>query len=114
MKGGNNKMSEIDLTLNIKEFESEKKKAQKDANERYHGEEPNRLYSWEDCKLINTEESVEDNQIKISGTIVNSSGKELGFVNVRAALDLDKLIEIFQSYIKKLNKVKTVMESVKD
>jgi len=107
-------MSDVDLTLNIKEFESEKKAAQKDANERYHSEEPNKYYSWEDCKLINTEESIEDNEIKISGTMVSSSGKELGYIYVQTVLDLDKLVEIFQSYIKKLNKVKTVMESVKD
>lgn len=107
-------MTEIDLTLNIKEFESEKAGAKNEANVRYKGEDPNRYYSFEDCNLDNVEEEIEGNDLKISGTLMSPTGQELGFLYLKTKLDLDKLIEIFQSYIKKLNKVKTVMESVKD
>ncbi len=107
-------MSNIDLTLNIKDFEKLKSKAKEEANERYHGDEPNQSYSFADCDLELSEEEVDGNVLKVSGSIITPDGESLGFINLETQLDFEKLIEIFQSYIKKLNKVKTVMESVKD
>ncbi len=103
----------IDLTLNIKEFEALKKEAQKRFNDNYSSEEPDKHYEWEELELDYLEESIEGNQIKISGNM-KQGDKELGWITIYVPLDLEKLTEIFQSYIKKLNKVKTVMESVKD
>ncbi len=110
----NDKDTSMDLTLNIKEFEKQKEQAQKRFNKQYDSEEPDEHYLWEDLWLDYSEEVVEDNLLKISGTMKNQNDEELGYFNLEVPLDFEKLIEIFQSYIKKLQKVKNVMESVKD
>jgi predicted transcriptional regulator YheO len=104
----------IDLDIYIKEFEKQKDQARKRFNETYTGDEQDSTYYWENLSLDYSEEIVDGNILKVSGTMKDSNGKELGFVHINVPLDFDKLIDIFQSYIKKLNKVKTVMESVKD
>jgi len=69
---------------------------------------------WEDLWLDYSEELVEGDILKISGGMKTQNDEDLGFFTLRVPLDFEKLIEIFQSYIKKLQKVKNVMESVKD
>lgn len=107
-------MSSIDLTLNIKEFEAQKKEAKERFNDNYSSEEKDEHYEWEDLEMKFPEEEVEGNEIKISGNMTDDKGRELGWLTLRVPLDFDKLIDIFQGYIKKLNKVKTVMETVKE
>ncbi len=110
----NDKDTSMDLNINIKEFEKQKKEAQKRFNEEYKNDTSDSVYMWEDLWLDYSEEVVEDNMLKISGTMKTQDNKDLGFFNLNVPLDFEKLIEIFQSYIKKLQKVKNVMESVKD
>ncbi len=104
----------MDLNIQVSEFEKQKKDAQKRFNKEYPNDKENSVYMWEDLWLDYSEEVVEDNMLKISGTMKTQNDEDLGFFNLKVPLDFEKLIEIFQSYIKKLNKVKTVMESVKD
>jgi len=110
----NNEITSMDLNIQIKEFEKQKKEAQQRFNEAYKNDEQNSVYMWEDLWLDYSEEIIEGNTLKISGTMKTQDDEDLGFFTMKVPLDFDKLIEIFQSYIKKLNKVKTVMESVKD
>ncbi len=110
----NDKDTSMDLNLKIKEFEEQKKLAQERFNKEYPNDEMDSVYMWEDLWLDYSEEVVEDNMLKISGTMKTQDDKDLGFFNLSVPLDFEKLIEIFQSYIKKLQKVKNVMESVKD
>ena len=106
----------IDLTLYVGEFEKQKKKAQKLGKERYSSEDnPDNFYEFEELWLDWSEEEVVDgNVLKICGTMKTQDDKELGSIYLKVPLDFDKLINIFQGYIKKLQKVKNVMESVKD
>jgi len=104
----------MDLNIQVKEFEKLKKEAQKKFNEQYTNDEQDSVYMFDDLWLDYSEEIVEGNMLKISGSMKTQDDKDIGFFNMKVPLDFDKLIEIFQSYIKKLNKVKTVMESVKD
>ena len=104
----------LDLDIQVEEFEKQKKEAQKRFNEAYQNDEKDSVYMWEDLWLDYSEELVDGNTLKISGTMKTQKDKDLGFFTLHVPLDLDKLIDIFQGYIKKLNKVKTVMESVKD
>ena len=108
------KETKIDLNIQIEEFEKLKKEAQKRFNENYPNDEQDFIYQFEDLTLDYSEEIIEDNVLKISGGLKTEEGEEIGYFNLEVPLDLNKLIDIFQSYIKKLNKVKTVMESVKD
>ena len=107
-------MGTIDLDLNIKNFEKLKSEAKERGNKMYSEEEPNTFYNFEDCVLEFCEERVDGNTLIVSGSIMTPSGEDLGLVHLNVDLDFEKLIEIFQSYIKKLQKVKNVMESVKD
>lgn len=104
----------MDLNIQIKEFEKLKKDAQKRFNENYPNDKQDSVYMFEDLWLDYSEEIVEGDALKISGTIKTQEDEDIGFFSMKVPLDFEKLIEIFQSYIKKLNKVKTIMESVKD
>ncbi|HEC40868.1 MAG TPA: hypothetical protein ENI29_21670 [bacterium] len=104
----------MDLNIQIKEFEKQKEQARKVFNKEYPNDEKDSVYMWEDLWLDYSEEVIEGNTLKISGGMKTQDNKDLGYFNMRVPLDFDKLIEIFQSYIKKLQKVKNVMESVKD
>jgi len=107
--------TDVDLTIYADEFEKQKKEARELGKERYSSEDdPNNFYEFENLWLDWSEEVIEGNVIKVSGCIKTQNDKEIGFLNIKVPLDFDKLIEIFQSYIKKLQKVKNVMESVKD
>ena len=104
----------MDLNIQVKEFEKLKKEAQKKFNNEYPNDDKDSVYMFDDLWLDYSEEIVEGNMLKISGSMKTQDDKDIGFFNIKVPLDFDKLIEIFQSYIKKLNKVKTVMETVKE
>ncbi len=106
--------TEMDLSIQIKEFEKQKGEARKRFNKEYPNDEKDSVYMWEDLWLDYSEEVIDDNMLKISGSMKTQDDKDLGFFTLKVPLDFEKLIEIFQSYIKKLQKVKNVMESVKD
>jgi len=117
LKGGkkmSNTETDMDLNIQIKEFEKQKKEAQKIFNEEYPNDEKDSVYMWEDLWLDYSEEIIEGNILKVAGTMKTQNNEDLGFFNLRIPLDFEKLIDVFQSYIKKLQKVKNVMESVKD
>jgi hypothetical protein len=109
-----NENTSMDLNIQRDEFEKQKKQAQKRFNEEYKNDEPDSVYMWEDLWLDYSEEVIEGDTLKISGTMKTQDDEDLGFFTLRIPLDFEKLIEIFQGYIKKLNKVKTVMETIKD
>ena len=109
-----NEETNLDLSIQIKEFEKQKKEAQDRFNKQYPNDEKDSIYAWDDLWLDYSEEVVEGNILKISGGMKTQDDKDLGFFTLRVPLDFEKLIGIFQSYIKKLQKVKNVLESVKD
>jgi len=109
-----NEETSMDLNIQIKEFEKQKEEARKRFNKTYPSDEKDSVYMWEDLWLDYSEELVEGDILKISGGMKTQNDEDLGFFTLRVPLDFEKLIEIFQSYIKKLQKVKNVMESVKD
>ncbi len=104
----------MDLNIQIKEFEKQKEKSKKKFNSEYPNDEKDSVYMFDDLWLDYLEESVEGNTLKVSGTMKDQEDNDLGFFSLKVPLDFDKLIDIFQGYIKKLNKVKTVMETVKE
>lgn len=105
---------DIDLCLNIKEFEELKKAAQKNANTQYSGEDPNKYYLFGDWNFDVTSEEYVGGEIHIGGNIVEpKTKKELGYVSFNINMNLERVDEIVQFYMKKLGKVKTIMEAVK-
>jgi len=109
-----NDTTSMDLNIQIKEFEKQKEAARKRFNKEFPNDIENSVYMWDDLWLDYSEEVIEDNILKISGTMKTQDDKDIGFFNLKVPLDFEKLIDIFQGYIKKLQKVKNVMESVKD
>ncbi len=109
-----NKETSMDLNIQVEKFEELKEQAKKDFNEQYPNDDKDSVYMFEDLWLDYSEEVVEDSMLKVHGTMKTQDDEDIGFFTMKVPLDFDKLIEIFQSYIKKLNKVKTVMESVKE
>jgi len=67
---------------------------------------------WEDLELSGGEFFYEDGTIVISGGLFCKE-KEIGFIDLTIPLNLDIVLDIIQDHIKKLNKLKNVLESVK-
>jgi len=109
-----NKEISIELNLDVKEFEKQKNSAKKRFNEEWKNDEPDSTYLWDELYLDSYEDEVDGNTLKIDGGLKDDDGNHLGSIRLDIPLDFDKLIDIFQGYIKKLNKVKTVMETVKE
>ena len=110
----NNEDTSMDLNIQIEEFEKQKKDAQKKFNDEYPNDTKDSVYMFDDLWLDYSEEVVEGDTLKIFGTMKTQDDKDIGFFNMKVPLDFEKLIDIFQGYIKKLNKVKTVMETIKE
>ena len=110
----NDKNTSMDLNIQVEEFEKQKKDAQKKFNHEYQNDTKDSVYMFDDLWLDYSEEVVEGDTLKISGTMKTQDDKDIGFFNMKVPLDFEKLIDIFQGYIKKLNKVKTVMETIKE
>lgn len=104
----------VDLDLDVKAFEKSKDAAKKRFNESYSNDEQDSTYEFKELILDSYEDVVEGNTLKINGGLLDDDGNYLGSIKIAVPLDFEKLIDIFQGYIKKLNKVKTVMESVRD
>ncbi len=109
-----NEDTSLDLNIDVVEFEKQKEESRKRFNKEYPNDIKNSTYMFEDLWLDYSEEIVEGNKLKISGGMKTQDDKDIGFFTMEVPLDFDKLIDIFQSYIKKLQKVKTVMEATKE
>ena len=103
------------LQLNIKEFEELKAKAKKKANEDFHGEDTNQYLLFKGLNLDVTNEEFKEGKIDISGSITDpETKKELGYIGFTIDMNLERVLEILQFYMKKLGKLKTVLEATKD
>ena len=84
-------------------------------NESLEGDEPKKLALTDDKHSFEMEEyyfddALDDNCINISGCMTSTNGKS--FVYLTIPLSDVLLIDILQHSIKKLNKLKSVMESL--
>ncbi len=63
---------------------------------------------------VDNEEFI-DGKIKICGSLKDSETKEnLGWMDVNVDLSLDRVLDLVNFYMKKLGKLKTVLEATKD
>ena len=106
---------DVYLQLNIKEFEELKKKAFELANKDLHGEEPDKFLLFKNLNFDVTNEEFIDGKMNIGGQIIDfETKKELGYISFEVDMNLGRVNEIIQFYMKKLGKVKTIMEAVKN
>ena len=86
-------------------------KERKEAEERAKAEDLEGLL-WDYLELSINEMRYEDGNIIVDGSFY-SNGEEFGYISVTIPIDLELTIEITQDYIKRLNKLKSVLEAVK-
>jgi len=105
--------------LEIKQLEKLKKKAIEEANENCdEGDEGTRML-FNNLELTSKpdERYFDDKKgaFTFSGTLKDKDSDEnLGYLSFDVDMDADTLLEIIQIYMKRLGKVKTVLEAVKD
>ena len=104
---------EIYLNLDRKTFEETKEEA-KERDIESCGEEDSRGYLYPDISLVIDNVELENEMIEFSGQIIDtSSGKEFGYASIKFTPELDLIIELIQVYMKKLGKLKTILEATK-
>lgn len=100
-------MAEVYLDINLAEFEKQKPEAIETA--KADGNEDNATFPDLKWNLDNAQTQIEaDGSIYISGEL----GK-LGYMSATISLDLEDISELIEFYIKKLNRLKTVLEATK-
>ncbi len=110
---------EVYFELDIEQLEKLKKKAIAEADENCdEGDEGKRmLFNNLGLDSEPTERYFDDKNGKFhfSGTLKDKdSDCDLGYLSFDVGMDADTLLEIIQIYMKRLGKVKTVLEAVKD
>jgi len=98
-------MSEVYLSINLNEFN----KTLEEAKEQAIADGGENQATWNDLRWSIDENSTEiedDGKIYLSGDI-----EKLGYLSVNFALDIGDIADLIEVYIKKLNRLKTVLEA---
>ena len=98
---------DIYLSLDKKQFDSKKLKALKDAKDEF-GEEEDEQYLFSSLTLESNEFSFDGNELYISGEL-----EGLGYLSMTLPLSTDDAITFIEEYVKKMNKIKTILEAAK-
>ncbi len=105
---------DVYMQLNIKEFEELKKVAKETANGDFHSEKLNQYYLFKDINFDVTNEEYIKGKIAVGGSLIDSKTKKnLGYISFDIEMSLDRVSELLNLYLKKLGKLKTVLEATK-
>jgi hypothetical protein len=99
-------MANFFISINGPVFEKEKKDANTKAMETY-GPGSEREYLWDKLEVIEPTIEFKDGELEIFGDT------KLGYFSVTINMDLETITKITEYYIKKLNRLKTVLEATK-
>lgn len=61
----------------------------------------------------NFEYNSDNDELDMGGDITTLNGENLGYLNLSVKMDFDTIIDIIQAYMKKLGKLKTILEATK-
>ena len=110
-------MGEVDVYMNLieKALDDTKKRAKEDATDNDPNNEDakdNLLYS--DATIVINEFYLDDNSdyLELNGELW-SPNKDLGYISLKIPLSQELAIGIIERYLKKLGKLKTVLEATK-
>ena len=92
------------IHLNGEEFEKRKTDANKKSRE---DDSKSKDYNFNEMPLEKDEILFENGKIYLSGN------NDLGYFSIESKLDLDVVVQIIEFYMKKLGKLKTVLEATK-
>ncbi len=109
----------MEVSFNIRpEFlEKTKEQAKKDSIELFGDGSGKEYLRYQDLNVIPSSEIEYDkdsDKISLSGDITDSDGNNFGTMDIGIPLNLDVVLGILEVYIKKFNKLKTVLEATKD
>ena len=106
-------MTEVYLTIDKETFELTKEEAKK----RYledNDDIENIHFKYGDCSITDESIDYKDGQFEVYGDLIdNLSGKNLGYISLTLRPDMDLVIDLIEYYMKKLGKLKTVLEATK-
>lgn len=105
-------MDEVYLEITPEIFEKIKKDSIKDFKKKYPNDESSNYWfphlDFECC-----EDVFKNGYLTLSGDLKNNEDN-LGYISIKMKMDHDRVIEIINDYMKKLGKIKTVLEATKD
>jgi len=105
----------IRLDINAKGFDEKKKLAIERFDSEFPNDERGSTIFFDNLEISEEfkEKKIEDGCINISGKLIDEDGNDFGWIHLDVELGLDTILEIIQLYMKKLGKLKTVIEAVK-
>ena len=109
------KKMKVYLNLNKKILAKTSKKANEDAIKEYSSDEnKENILLYEDVKLenITIEFKKDEGKLFLCGEM-EFNGEDFGWMDVDIPIEQELVIEIIEFYMKKLGKLKTVMEALK-
>lgn len=95
------------LSLDKAKFEKVKAKALKDATDNF-GDDEDPCYMFSELNLERMEFSFDGNELVISGDLA-----DLGYISIDIPMSTDNAIHFIEEYVKKMNKIKTILEAAK-
>ena len=100
------------LDINRKEYKNLEQSAIDKANESHDDEYKDSTALFKDLELNDSTVEFENGNLTIYGSLLKD-GNNLGFLDLSFNIDLDTATEIVNYFMKKLGKLKTVLESTK-
>lgn len=96
-------------------FESVKKKSQEDFRKEFPNDDRDKeIYWFGDLEFDCDTDNFKDGFLELSGMLkLPESDKKLGYVSIKMKMDSDRAIQVINDYMKKLGKLKTVLEATK-
>ncbi len=104
----------MSLTIYENTFNREKQKAKESAEEIYGDEREDEL-NFDGTQLVpdEIEFDTENEKIKVFGDIKTSKREDIAWVDLELNISLEIMIDIIEHCMKKLGRLKTVMEATK-
>ncbi len=94
-------------------FESVKSQSLKDFEKNCPSEDDSK-YQFADLEFDCCEDEYTDGFLTLGGTLkLPESKKKLGYISIKIKMDSDRTIEVITDYMKRLGKIKTVLEATK-
>jgi hypothetical protein len=105
-------MTNIYFNIQKKAFETTKAKANKNAIKSDPNDEKTKNELLYEMDLTGIETEFDDGNIHVRGNAV-FEGKDMGFFELTFKPDQELIVDIIETYVKQLNKVKTLIEATK-
>jgi len=106
------KEPEVYFQLNEKGFNKTKVEAKKEDIEA-NGEAESKGFTYANLYLSDSTVEFDDGVIDILGNVKTLDGTDLGYISVKFKPDFETMTKMIETLIKKMNKVKAVLEATK-